>query len=68
MMYSADKVTLEFAGYRQQNQNLTAFDLSSFSRNANAEITGIMGLPLLGLFSSITLDYRDGRLKFDRGK
>ena len=65
MVYSADKVTLDFAGFRQVNQNLTAFDLSHASRSAGAEITGIMGLPLLDLFASITLDYRDGRIRFD---
>jgi hypothetical protein len=65
MMYSADKVTLEFANFRQVNQDLTAFDLSRFSRNAGTEITGIMGMQLLDLFASISLDYRDGRVKFD---
>lgn len=65
MMYSADKVTLEFATFRQLNQDLTAFDLSRVSRAAGTEVTGIMGMPLLGLFSSITLDYRDGRVKFE---
>ena len=65
MVYSADKVTLEFARFRQVNQDITAFDLSGFSRGAGTEITGIMGLSLLDLFASITLDYRDGRIKFD---
>ena len=65
-VYSADKVTLEFAHYRQVNQDITAFDLSGFSRSAGAEITGIMGLPLLTLFASVTVDYRDGRVLFDQ--
>ncbi len=68
MVYSAEKVTLEFAHFRQENQDLTAFDLSRFSRGAGAEITGIMGLPLLHLFRSVTIDYRDGRIKFDYGR
>jgi hypothetical protein len=68
MVYQADKIVLQFAGFRQLNLDLVSFDLSGFSRGADMEISGIMGLPLLGLFESVTLDYRDGRIKFDYKK
>jgi tetratricopeptide (TPR) repeat protein len=64
MVYEADKVGLQFAGFRQQNLGLIAFDLRRFSRASQAEISGIMGMPLITLFQSVTLDYRDGRIKF----
>ena len=65
MVYSADKVVVQFAHFRQQMHDLTSFDLRGFSRGAGAEIGGIMGLPLIGMFRSVTLDYRDGRVRFD---
>lgn len=68
MVYQADKIVLQFANFRQQNLGLTAFDLTGFSRGAGMEISGIMGLPLIGIFESVTLDYRDGRIKFDYKK
>jgi len=64
-VYEADKVILQFATFRQTNLGLTAFDLTDFSRSAEMEVSGIMGLPLIGMFASVTLDYRDGRVKFD---
>ena len=63
-VYSADKVMLQFAGFRQENRDVTAIDLSGVSRSEGTEISGIMGLPLIVLFR-ITLDYRDGAVKFD---
>ena len=65
MVYQADKIVLQFANFRQLNLDLVSFDLRGFSRSAEMEISGIMGLPLLGMFESVTLDYRDGRVKFD---
>jgi hypothetical protein len=64
-VYEADKVILQFATFRQLNLGLTSFDLTGLSRSAGLECSGIMGLPLIGLFASVTLDYRDGRVKFD---
>jgi tetratricopeptide (TPR) repeat protein len=65
MVYDADKVVVQFSTFRQQIRDLTSFDLRDFSRGAGAEIGGIMGLPLIGMFESVTLDYRDGCIKFD---
>ena len=64
-VYDADKVVLQFANFRQRIRDIISFDLTSSSRGAGTEISGIMGLPLMGIFESVTLDYRDGRVKFD---
>ena len=64
-VYDADKVVLQFARFRQRIRDIISFDLTSSSRGAGTEISGIMGLPLMGMFESVTLDYRDGRVKFD---
>jgi hypothetical protein len=34
---------------------------AGLSRFTNAEISGAMGLPLIRMFQSVTLDYCDGR-------
>ena len=64
-VYSADKVELQFAGFRQTNLDLVSFDISGVSRGAGIEISGIMGIQLLTLFNSLTIDYRDGMIRFD---
>ncbi|HXM45654.1 MAG TPA: aspartyl protease family protein [Bryobacteraceae bacterium] len=64
-VYEADKIVLQFATFRQLNLDLTSFDLTGLSRGAGLEFSGIMGLPLIGMFASVTLDYRDGCVKFD---
>jgi hypothetical protein len=45
MVYQADKIVLQFANFRQLNLDLASFDLTGFSRGAETEISGIMGLP-----------------------
>jgi tetratricopeptide (TPR) repeat protein len=62
---SADKVVLVFAGFRQVNEGLTAVDMTAISRGEGMEVAGVLGLPLLRLLR-ITLDYRDGVVKFER--
>jgi tetratricopeptide (TPR) repeat protein len=64
-VYSADQVTIQFANFRQRNQGMIAFDLDSLSSSHGIEIGGILGLPLLTIFQSLTIDYRDGLVKFD---
>jgi len=64
-VYEADKIILQFATFRQLNLGLTSIDLTDISRGAGLEVSGIMGLPLIGMFASVTLDYRDGCVKFD---
>ncbi len=64
-VYEVDKIVVQFANFRQQMHDLTSFDLGNVSRSAGAEVSEIMGLPLVGMFQSVTLDYRDGRIRFD---
>lgn len=60
----AEDVMLEFAGFRQRNRNAIALDLNHLSKETGIEVSGLLGLPLLQAFT-ITLDYRDGLVKFE---
>ncbi len=62
-VYSADKAVLQFSHYRQENQDMTAFDLSGLSRDTGTEVSGILGFTTLRLFT-IKIDYRDGLVDF----
>jgi predicted aspartyl protease len=64
-LYEADRIKLQFAGFQQAAKNLAAFDMSNFSRSAGMEISGILGLPVLSQFRSMTIDYRDNGIRFD---
>lgn len=63
-IYQTGNLFLQFAGYRQRNLGMTAFDMWPQSRGIGTEISGFLGIPVLSLFS-ITIDYRDGVVKFD---
>jgi tetratricopeptide (TPR) repeat protein len=63
-VYQTGNLYLQFAGFRQRNQAMTSFDMWPQSRGIGAEISGFLGLPVLSLFT-ITIDYRDGLVKFD---
>ncbi len=63
-VYSAEKTVLEFGNLRREDQDLTAFDLSSASQSVGTEIAGTLGFETLrGL--NIKIDYRDGLVRFD---
>jgi len=62
-VYYADKVTLQFAHFRQENQDLVSFDLSGVSNSAGTEISGTLGFPLLYMLD-VKIDYRDGLVNF----
>ncbi|HLZ00509.1 MAG TPA: aspartyl protease family protein [Candidatus Angelobacter sp.] len=62
-VFRADKVTLSFGRYKQENQDLVAFDLSKLSQDAGTEISGTLGFALLRMLK-ITIDYRDGLVDF----
>jgi hypothetical protein len=59
----ADKVTILFSRYRQENQNIVTFDLSGISRSAGTEVSGILGFDMLRLME-MKIDYRDGLVDF----
>jgi hypothetical protein len=62
--YKTEDVFLEFAGFRQKNIGMTAFDMREQSRRMGVELSGFLGLPLLDLFR-LTIDYHNGFAKFD---
>lgn len=61
---TADKVVIQFAHFRQENDNLVSFDLSSISRGTGTEVSGILGFGMLRMLN-IKIDYRDGLVDFD---
>lgn len=63
-VYQTGDLFLEFAGFRQKSLGMTSFDLWDQSRNLGTEVSGLLGLPLLELFT-LTIDYRDGLVNFD---
>jgi predicted aspartyl protease len=63
-VFEADKAELEFAHFRQRNLGLTAIDINNSPRPEEVRLAGILGLPVLVMFR-LTLDYRDGLVKFD---
>jgi predicted aspartyl protease len=64
-IYQTGNLVLEFAGFEQKNQGMTAFDTWELSHRLGTEISGFLGLPVLDLFT-LTIDYRDGLVKFER--
>jgi tetratricopeptide (TPR) repeat protein len=64
-VYQTGDLFLQFAGFRQKNLGMTAFNMWDQSRRLGTEVSGFLGLPLLNLFT-LTIDYRDGLVHFDR--
>jgi predicted aspartyl protease len=64
-VYKTGSVDLQFAGFEQQNLGMTAFDTWELSHRLGTEISGFLGLPVLDLFT-LTIDYIDGLVKFER--
>jgi predicted aspartyl protease len=64
-VYQTGNLVLEFAGFEQKNMGMTAFDTWQLSHRLGTEISGFLGLPVLDLFK-LTIDYRDGLVKFER--
>jgi len=66
-VYQTGNVVLEFAGFTQKNLGMTAIDTWELSHRLGTEISGFLGLPILDLFK-LTIDYRDGLVKFERSR
>lgn len=64
-VYRTGNVALDFAGFEQRSLGITAFDTWQLSHQLGTEISGFLGLPVLDLFT-LTIDYPDGLVKFDR--
>lgn len=63
-VYSADKATLRFSHFRQENQDLSTFDISHISNSTGTEVSGTLGFATLR-FMVIKIDYRDGLVDFE---
>lgn len=63
-VYRADKAELRFSHFKQQNEDILAFDLSSMSRHVGTEISGTLGFTVLHMMK-MTIDYRDGLVNFE---
>jgi len=58
----ADRATLVFAGFRQENPNLIALDLEKNSDRVGTRLSGVIGMPVLwGM--NMTIDYRNGAIR-----
>lgn len=60
----AARISLVFAGFRQDNPDLAAFDLSPVGDSMGVAFGGILGLPALSQLR-ITIDYRQGTLRLE---
>ena len=63
-VFQTGSLSLQFAGFRQNSPGITAIDMWEQSRNLGTEVSGLLGLPVLSLFT-LTIDYRDGLVNFD---
>jgi tetratricopeptide (TPR) repeat protein len=63
----ADRISLIFAGFRQDNPDLIAIDLEKLNDSMGVGFGGILGMPVLGNLA-VTIDYRKGAVKFDYRK
>jgi predicted aspartyl protease len=64
-LYQTGDLVLQFAGFQQKSLGMSSIDTWEQSRRVGTEISGFLGLPVLDLFS-LTIDYRDGLVNFDR--
>ncbi len=62
-VYRADKATLQFGRYEQDNQDVVTFDLSNISRQTGTQVSGILGFNMLRILQ-LKIDYRDGLVDF----
>jgi predicted aspartyl protease len=62
-VYRADKATLEFGHYSQENQDIVTLDLSAVSKSTGTEVSGILGFEMLRILQ-VKIDYRDGLVDF----
>ncbi len=60
----ADRISLTFAGFRQDNPNLLAISLEKMSDSMGVGMGGILGMPVLE-HMKLTIDYREGTVRFE---
>ena len=62
-VYTADKATLAFGRYEQDNQDVVTFDLDPVCKQTGTEVSGILGYNMLRIMQT-KIDYRDGLVDF----
>ncbi|MGA2905570.1 MAG: aspartyl protease family protein, partial [Candidatus Korobacteraceae bacterium] len=62
-VYRADKATLQFGHYEQDNQDVVTFDLTPVCKQTGTEVSGILGFNMLRILQT-RIDYRDGLVDF----
>ena len=62
-IYRADKATLEFGRYEQDNQDVVTFDLTPVCKQTGTNVAGILGYNMLRIMQT-KIDYRDGLVDF----
>jgi tetratricopeptide (TPR) repeat protein len=63
----ANRVSLTFAGLRQQNPDLIAISLEKMGDSMGVGLGGVLGLPVLGNLA-VTIDYRAGTVRLEYKK
>ena len=63
----ADRISLIFAGFRQDNPDLIAINLEKMNDSMGVGFGGILGMPVLANLA-VTIDYLKGAVKFDYKK
>lgn len=63
----ADTATLIFAGFRQENSGLIAFDMTKVGDSMGVGLAGILGMPVLSQLK-LTIDYREGSVLLEYPK
>jgi tetratricopeptide (TPR) repeat protein len=63
----ANRISLMFAGFRQDNPDLTAISLENMSDRMGVGFGGIIGMPMLGQLA-VTIDYREGTIRLEYKK
>ena len=62
-VYRAQRASLQFGRYVQDNEDVVTFDISSVSRQTGVEVGGILGFKMLCILQ-VKIDYRDGLVDF----
>ena len=62
-VFSANKAILQFGHLKQENQDMTAFDLTPISDSIGTEVSGFLGFTTLRLLD-VKIDYRDALIDF----
>jgi len=63
----ANKVSLVFAGFKQDNSDVVALDFDKVSEGLGVGLSGILGLPVVAQLK-VSIDYHDGIARFERGR